>query len=56
MLLSEAEVVHVLDKKRVPFFAYSMLVILEYLPQCRPSLRILLEKVEAVFFGRVKNI
>jgi len=48
--------VHILDKKGMPLFAYAVLIILEYLSQSSPSLRVLLEKVETVFFGRVKNI
>jgi hypothetical protein len=56
VLFCETEIVYILDKKRVPLFAYAVLVILEYFPQCSSSLRVFLEKVEAVFFGRVKNI
>ena len=56
MLFSKTEVMDVLDKKRVPLFAYAVLVVLEYFSQCSSPLRVLLEKVEAVFFGRVKNI
>merc|ERR1711944_13323 len=56
VLFCETEVVHILDKKGMPLFAYAVLIILEYLSQSSPSLRVLLEKVETVFFGRVKNI